>query len=56
MDVRRDGAADREIVGAGLLLTDRPRSCRERLDEGRPLNACLDLDQAALLVEREDTR
>ena len=56
VDVRRDGSADRKVVGAGLLLADGPRRDRERIDESRPLDARLDLDQAALLVERQDVR
>ena len=56
MDVRGDGAADAEVVGAGLLLADRPGRVGERVDERRPLDARLDLDEAALLVEREDAR
>ena len=54
MDVRGHGAADAEIVGTRLLLPDRPGSGCEGVDERRPLDAGLDLDQPALLVDRED--
>jgi hypothetical protein len=54
MRVRRDRAADAKVVGAGLLLPDRPARGRERVDESRPLDARLDLDEPALVVEQED--
>jgi hypothetical protein len=54
VDIRRDGAADAQVVGARLLLADRPGSLRERFDEVRPLDAGLDFDEAVLVVDRED--
>jgi hypothetical protein len=55
-----DGAADREAIGARLLLHDSPRpwparlSAHEIVDELRPLRARLHRHQAALGVEGED--
>ena len=39
MDVRGDGTADAEVVGAGLLLADRPRAC-PRARRRAPATGC----------------
>jgi hypothetical protein len=58
--VRREGSAQREAIGARLLLPDSPRRFPAVLGrdhvcvQRRPLNACLHLDRPALPVERED--
>ena len=66
MDVRGEGAAEAEAVGAGLLLCDRPGGAVgalvqvgglvvvEEADQLRPLRAGFDVDQARFSVEVED--
>ncbi len=60
VDIGGERAAERQPIGAGLLLDDAP-GCRaavlhrdEAVDQLRPLDAGLDLDDAALRVERDD--
>ncbi len=54
MDVRGDRPTDAEVVGAGLLLADRPRRPRECVDQRRPLDAGLDLDESPAFVDGDD--
>ena len=59
VDVRREAAAHRQPVGAGLLLVERPLLLagearrRQVLEQLRPLHAGFHLDQPALGVERQ---
>ena len=60
MRVRRQRPADRQPVGAGLLLRDAPLPCPallpldQRRDQRGPFDAGLDRDRAAFGVERAD--
>src|SRR3546814_8995402 len=59
VDVRRQRAAEAEVVGAGLLLADRPAARVGRVrgepgEQGGPADAGLHGDQAAAVVEGGD--
>ena len=60
MDIGGERAAERQTVGAGLLLDDAPGRRPallhrdEAVDQLRPLDAGLGLDDAALGIERHD--
>jgi hypothetical protein len=60
VDVCRERAAEREAVGAGLLLRDSPAQRSPRLEGGQlgdqlgPLDPRGDLDHAALGIEGEN--
>src|SRR5690242_1376340 len=61
MDVRGERTADAEIVGARLLLSDRPSPLTlalqgaELANQSGPLNSRLHLDQSARSIEGDDT-
>ncbi len=61
VDIGAERAAERQPVGAGLLLDDAPLARLallhgdETVDQVGPFDAGLDLDDAALCVETEDS-
>jgi hypothetical protein len=54
VSIGREGAAEREAVGSGLLLPVAPCGRSEVVQERGPLDSCFDLDDAGPLVEAEN--